>query len=51
MTTFVAFPDIHDKPKALKQIRHVIADVDVVLLPGDMTNGNVRKPAHHLRYD
>jgi len=41
MTSFVAFPDIHDKPKLLKKIRHVIADVDVVLLAGDMTNGNV----------
>ncbi|MEL6527757.1 MAG: metallophosphoesterase family protein, partial [Chloroflexota bacterium] len=41
MTSFVAFPDIHDRPKLLKQIRHVMADVDVVLLPGDMTNGNV----------
>ncbi len=41
MTTFVAFPDIHDKSTALKKIRHVLADVDVVLLPGDMTNGNV----------
>lgn len=41
MTSFVAFPDIHDKSTALKTIRHVLADVDVVLLPGDMTNGNV----------
>lgn len=41
MTSFVAFPDIHDKPTELKKIRHVLADVDVVLLPGDMTNGNV----------
>lgn len=41
MTTFIAFPDIHDKSTALKKIRHVIAEVDVVLLPGDMTNGNV----------
>lgn len=41
MTSFVAFPDIHDKSKALKKIRHILADVDVVLLPGDMTNGNV----------
>ena len=41
MTIFVAFPDIHDKSTALKKIRHVLADVDVVLLPGDMTNGNV----------
>lgn len=41
MTRFVAFPDIHDRPKLIKKIRHVIADVDVVLLPGDMTNGNV----------
>lgn len=41
MTSFVAFPDIHDKPTQLKQIRHVLSDVDVVLLPGDMTNGNV----------
>ena len=41
MTSFVAFPDIHDKPTDLKKIRHVLADVDVVLLPGDMTNGNV----------
>ncbi|MEO1286725.1 MAG: metallophosphoesterase [Chloroflexota bacterium] len=41
MTTFVVFPDIHDKPHDLKKIRHVLSDVDVVLLPGDMTNGNV----------
>lgn len=41
MTSFIAFPDIHDKSHDLKTIRHVIADVDVVLLPGDMTNGNV----------
>lgn len=41
MTSFVAFPDIHDKSKALKKIRHVMADVDMVLLLGDMTNGNV----------
>lgn len=41
MTSFVAFPDIHDKSTALKKIRHILADVDVVLLPGDMTNGNV----------
>lgn len=41
MTRFVAFPDVHDKPTLLKQIRHVLADVDAVLLPGDMTNGNV----------
>lgn len=41
MTSFVAFPDIHDKSKALKKNRHVMADVDMVLLPGDMTNGNV----------
>lgn len=41
MTRFVAFPDIHDRPKQLKQIRHILADSDAVLLPGDMTNGNV----------
>ena len=29
MTTFVAFPDIHDKSTALKKIRHVLADVDI----------------------
>ena len=40
MTTFAAFPDIHDKAESLKDIRHVLADVDAVLLPGDMTNGN-----------
>jgi Icc-related predicted phosphoesterase len=41
MTRFVAFPDIHDRPDKLKQIRHVLADCDAVLLAGDMTNGNV----------
>jgi uncharacterized protein len=41
MTRFVTFPDIHDKPKQLKQIRHVLIDADAVLLAGDMTNGNV----------
>lgn len=40
MTTFVAFPDIHDRAEALKDIRHVLADVDAVLLAGDMTNGH-----------
>lgn len=41
MLTLTAFPDIHDKPAQLKQIRHVLADVDMVLLAGDMTNGNI----------
>jgi hypothetical protein len=41
MTSFVAFPDLHDKPKQLKQIRHILADCDAILLPGDMTNGKV----------
>ena len=40
MTRFVAFPDIHDKAEILKDMRHVLADVDAVLLAGDMTNGN-----------
>lgn len=39
MTRFVAFPDLHTRAEKLKTIRHVLADVDVVLLPGDMTNG------------
>lgn len=39
MTTFVAFPDIHDRPDRIRDVRHVLADVDAVLLPGDMTNG------------
>ncbi|MGJ3239633.1 MAG: metallophosphoesterase family protein [Anaerolineae bacterium] len=41
MLSLIAFPDIHDKSALLREIRHVIADVDVVLLPGDMTHGNV----------
>jgi hypothetical protein len=41
MTSFVAFPDIHDHPEPIKKIRHVLNDVDVVLLPGDMTNGRI----------
>jgi uncharacterized protein len=40
VTTFVALPDIHDRAEPLKDMWHVLADVDVVLLPGDMTNGN-----------
>lgn len=40
MTTFAVFPDIHDRSELLKPIRHVLADVDAVLLPGDMTNGH-----------
>lgn len=40
MTTFVAFPDIHDKAEPIKDIRHILADVDAVLLAGDMTNGH-----------
>ncbi|MDQ7026800.1 MAG: metallophosphoesterase family protein [Anaerolineae bacterium] len=39
MTTFLAFPDIHDRAEPLKKMRHIIADVDAVLLAGDMTNG------------
>lgn len=41
MTSFIALPDIHDRAEPLKEMWHVLADVDVVLLPGDMTNGNV----------
>jgi uncharacterized protein len=41
MTRFVAFPDIHDRPDKLKQIRHILGDCDAILLAGDMTNGNV----------
>jgi len=41
MTSFVAFPDIHDRSEPLKAIRHVLADVDVILLPGDMSNGRM----------
>lgn len=44
MTTMVAFPDVHDRSDAFKTVRHVLADVDVILLPGDMTNGS----ADHL---
>lgn len=40
MTTMVAFPDVHDRSEYFKTIRHVLADVDVILFPGDMTNGN-----------
>lgn len=40
MTSFAVFPDIHDRSQYLKPIRHILADVDAVLLPGDMTNGN-----------
>lgn len=39
MTAFVAFPDIHDRAEPLKEMRHILADVDAVLLAGDMTNG------------
>lgn len=41
MTRFVAFPDIHDRPDKLKQIRHILGECDAILLAGDMTNGNV----------
>ena len=41
MTTFVAFPDIHDQSAHFKRMRHVLADVDVVLFVGDMTNGSM----------
>lgn len=41
MTSFVAFPDMHDHPEPLKKIYHVINGADVVLLPGDMTNGTI----------
>lgn len=44
MPTFAAFPDLHDRAETLKDIRHILADVDAVLLPGDMTNGK----AEHL---
>ena len=40
MTTFAAFPDLHDKVDELKEFRHILADVEVILLPGDMTNGS-----------
>jgi Icc-related predicted phosphoesterase len=40
VTSFIALPDIHDRAEPLKDMWHVLADVDVVLLPGDMTNGN-----------
>lgn len=39
MTAFVAFPDIHDRADRIRDVRHVLTDVDAVLLPGDMTNG------------
>ncbi len=41
MTTFVALPDIHNNPEALKRISRPLYDADVVLLVGDMTNGNM----------
>lgn len=43
MTTFLAFPDLHGHTRALKTIRHIIADVDAVLLPGDMTSGSAEQ--------
>ena len=41
MTSMVVFPDIHDQGDDFKKIRHVLADVDVVILAGDMTKGRV----------
>lgn len=41
MTTFIALPDIHDRRDNIKKIANAIADVDVVLLAGDMTNGRL----------
>jgi hypothetical protein len=46
MTTFIALPDLHDHPESLKKIARPLMQADVVLLPGDMTNGNMN---HLLR--
>jgi len=42
--SFLALPDLHDKADAVKAISRPLAQADVVLLPGDMTNGGI----HHL---
>lgn len=41
MTTFIALPDLHDQSESLKRIAKPLYDADVVLLVGDMTNGNM----------
>lgn len=41
MTSMVVFPDIHDQADDFKKIRYVLADVDIVILAGDMTKGRV----------
>jgi uncharacterized protein len=46
MTTLIALPDIHDKSESLRRIARPIYEADVVLLPGDMTNGSIN---HLLR--
>jgi uncharacterized protein len=46
MTTFIALPDIHDQSEVLEKIGYELHRTDVILLPGDMTNG---KMAHLLR--
>lgn len=45
-TSFLALPDLHDKVDAVKAITRPLAQADLVLLPGDMTNGGIR---HLLR--
>jgi uncharacterized protein len=46
MTSLIALPDIHDKSDHLKRIARPLFEADAVVLPGDMTNGNM---AHLLR--
>jgi hypothetical protein len=36
----IALPDLHDNVKYLPQIGHALSEVDLVLLVGDLTNGN-----------
>lgn len=48
MTRFIALPDLHDRADAVRDIKQAIYDADVVLLPGDMTNGNIQNLLHLL---
>ena len=41
MPSFVALPDIHNKAELLRDLKQDIHDADMVLLPGDMTYGNI----------
>jgi Icc-related predicted phosphoesterase len=46
MTSLIALPDIHDKSEPLKRIARPLFEADAIVLPGDMTNGNMN---HLLR--